>query len=98
MLAKDQELVQLLNTAIITSKENKISASYEERLSQICQSKAIEAYGMAIKYLAESLEISRDNAAVMLVDTVRDLDRVWDDFIKMEGLSKLKESLRNPIQ
>lgn len=91
---ENQELVQLLNTAIIKTKEKKIDSSYEERLSETCQTPAIKALSLAINHLSESEKISRDQAAMQIVETVRELDSIWSDYVMMEGLGKLKELLR----
>ena len=95
MLQENQELVQLLNTAIIKSKEKKISSSYEERLSETCSSSAVTAISIAINHLAETQKISKDQAAMEIVETVRELDSIWNDYVMMEGLGKLKSLLKD---
>ena len=93
MTFANQDTVQLLNTAIIKTKERKMDTSYQERLANICQSPAIEALGKAVSNLAEKERISRDQAAIQIVEAVRGLDAVWHDYILMEGIGKLKELL-----
>ncbi|MBL6988586.1 MAG: hypothetical protein ISR65_02360 [Bacteriovoracaceae bacterium] len=88
------ESIQLLNTAVIKSKEKLIDASYEERLSTICQTPAVGALSTAVTHLSEKLNVSRDQAAIQIIEAVRELDSIWDDYIKMEGISKLKGLLR----
>lgn len=95
MIAESQEFVQLINTAIVKTKEKRINSSYEERLSATCQSPAVEALSVAINHLSETQKISKDQAAVMLVETLRELDAVWTDYVMMEGLSKLKDLLKS---
>lgn len=90
----NRESIQLLNTAVIKSKEKLIDSSYEERLSQTCSSPAIFAITQAIALLAESKKISHDQAAIEIVETIRELDKIWGDYIMMEGLSGLKEILK----
>ena len=94
MFSDNQENVQLLNTAIIKSKERKIDNSYEERLARVCQTPAVKAISGAIAQLAEAENISRDQAAIQLVETVRELDKIWSDYVMMEGIGRLKELLR----
>jgi len=94
----EQEFVQLLNTAIIKSKEKRIDSSFEERLSQVCNKPAIKALSYAIEFLADSQKISRDQAAVELVESVRELDLVWNDYVMLEGLGKLKAFLKDSIK
>lgn len=94
MTSENQESVQLLNTAIIKSKEKRINISYEERLSQACENPAIKALDHAISLLSESEKISRDQAAIQIIETVRELDGIWTDFLMMEGITKTKELLK----
>ncbi len=91
------ESIQLLNTAIIKSKEKKINNSYEERLLKINNSPAIEAINKSISLLAESQKISRDQAALQVIESLRELDAIWTDYVTMEGIDKLKSMLQgNP--
>lgn len=94
MTQESREAIQLLNTAIIKSKEKIIDGSYEERLSQTCSSPAIEAICWAVSHLSEKENISKDHAAVKIIETVRELDGVWNDYVLMEGITKLKELLK----
>lgn len=94
MLADNQELVQLLNTAVVKTKEKKIDSSYEERLSEVCQSSAMKSLAVAISHLSDTQKISRDQAAMEIVETIRELDSIWSDYVMMEGLTKLKDVLR----
>ncbi|MGB0452802.1 MAG: hypothetical protein ACPGJV_03735 [Bacteriovoracaceae bacterium] len=95
MVNENQDSVQLINTAIIKSKESVIDRSYEERLSSTCSSPAVKALTIAIGHLSETEGISRDQAAIQLVDTVRELDKIWNDYVMMEGITKLKELLKS---
>ncbi|MEX0799465.1 MAG: hypothetical protein WD025_08465 [Bacteriovoracaceae bacterium] len=88
------ESIQLLNTAIIKSKEKKIDNSYEERLGRINKSPAIEAINKSISLLAESQKISRDQAALQIIEALRELDAIWADYVTMEGIDRLKSMLR----
>jgi hypothetical protein len=94
MVFENRESVQLLNTAIIKCKEKKLDPSFEERLAKICQSPAIKAIESAIANLSESERISRDQAALQLVETFRDLESIWNDYVLMEGISNLKGLLK----
>jgi hypothetical protein len=93
MELQNQESIQLLNTAIIKSKEKKVDSTYEQRLVEVCNTPAIKALSMAATHLAESEKISRDQAAIIIIETIRDLDKIWNDYILMEGIGKLKEVL-----
>jgi len=88
------ESIQLLNTAIIKSKEKKIDSTYEERLSRINKSPAISAINKSISTLAEAEGISRDQAALQIIEAMRELDSIWQDYVTMEGIDRLKDMLR----
>lgn len=93
-----QDSIQLLNTAIIKCKEKSINTSYEERLAKVCKGPAVKVLAVAIKTLAENEKISQDRAAQLLVETVRELDSVWNDYVMMEGISNLKSMLKESVK
>ncbi|MFP5457515.1 MAG: hypothetical protein ACLGG7_02180 [Bacteriovoracia bacterium] len=88
------ESIQLLNTAIIKSKEKKISHSFEERLLKLNNSPVIEHLNKSIAQLSESQKISKDQAALMVIEAIRELDSIWSDYVTMEGIDRLKSLLR----
>lgn len=88
------ESIQLLNTAIIKSKEKKLTQSFEERLNNVCNSPVIEILNKTIAQYAEVQKISRDQAALQVVEAIRELDSIWSDYVVMEGIERLKEQLR----
>lgn len=90
--------IQLLNTAIIKSKEKRIDNSYEERLKKINNSPAIDAINKAIAIMSDSQKISRDQAALQVIEAIRELDAVWSDYVTMEGIDRLKNMLRGDLQ
>lgn len=94
MISGKQDAIQLLNTAVIKSKEKRINASYEERLHKVCNSPIINSLLVAIDHLADEQKISKDQAAISLVETVRELDSIWNDYVIIEGIGKLKDLLK----
>lgn len=94
----DKDSIQLINTAIIKSKESRLESSYEERLGEICKKPAMKAISLAITELAEDQKISRDQAAIQLVETVKELEKIWEDYVMMEGINNLKNILKNANQ
>ena len=87
------EAIQLLNTAIIKSREKLIDSTYEERLTELCVSPVMESINQAITHLAEQQKISREQSAIQIIDIIRKLDQVWEDYVMMEGIDKLKHLL-----
>ena len=94
----DKDSIQLINTAIIKSKESRLQSSYEDRLNETCGKPAIKAISTAISDLSESQKISRDQAAIQIVETVRELEKIWDDYVMMEGINNLKNILKSSNQ
>jgi len=95
-MTENKESVQLLNTAIIKTKERRIDTSYEDRLKEACSKPAIKALGIAVSHLAETQRISRDQAAIQIVETIKELETVWSDYVMMEGINNLKNILKGP--
>ncbi len=87
------DAIQLLNTAIVKSKELKIDDSYEERLKKVCDSPAIEHLNKAIQSLSSSANVTHDQSAQMIIELIRDLDSIWSDYVMMEGIDSLKNML-----
>ena len=90
----NKDSIQLINTAIIKSKESRLESSYEDRLSETCQKPAIKSLSVAISHLSESQKITRDQAAIQIIETVRDLEKIWEDYVIMEGINNLKNILK----
>lgn len=97
MMSDKQDAIQLLNTAVIKSKEKRINATYEERLAKICNSPVMSALLVAVDHLSEDQKVSKDHAAVQMIETIRELDSIWNDYVLMEGIGKLKDLLKNNI-
>jgi len=87
-----QNTIQLLNTAIIMTKEKTIDPNYEERLAAVCNSPAMKILSETIVKLSDSQNITRDQAAMNLVKTIRELDLVWNDYLMIEGIEHVKRN------
>ena len=85
---------KLFNTAVIATKIPKLS-NYSIKLSELVQGKPFQAILGAIREYAAQTGLSEEQAAEEVVQTFRDIDRVWDEYIFQEGLDKLKGHLSN---
>ncbi|MEW6058099.1 MAG: hypothetical protein AB1540_15950 [Bdellovibrionota bacterium] len=85
---------KLFNTAIIATKIPKLS-NYSSKLNELVQGKAFQAILSAIRDYANATGVSEEQAAEEVVQTFREIDRIWDDYIFQEGLDKLKGHLSN---
>jgi hypothetical protein len=95
MMSDKQDAIQLLNTAFIKSKEKRINATYEDRLAKISNSPVMTALLVAVDHLSDEQKMSKDHAAVLMIETIRELDSIWNDYVLMEGIGKLKELLKS---
>lgn len=85
---------KLFNTAIIATKIPKFS-NYSSKLNTLVQSKSFQAILTAIQEYAKASGLPEEQAAEEVVQTFREIDRVWDEYIFQEGLDKLKGHLSN---
>jgi hypothetical protein len=84
------ESLQILNSALIKSKGHIVQGQFEDRLNHISKSPAMAAIHKAVSILAESEKITRDESATQIIETFRQLDKIWDEYLMMEGLDQLK--------
>lgn len=84
------ETMQMLNTSIVNSKSEGIDNDYDSRLTALCESEEMKAISSVVEKLSNALSITRDEAANRIFGTIRELDKVWDDYLLMEGLLALK--------
>jgi hypothetical protein len=85
---------KLFNTAIIATKIPKLT-NYSLELNELVNSHAFQAILRAIREHAAGSGQPEDRAAEEIVQTFRDIDRIWDTYIFQEGLDKLKGHLGN---
>lgn len=83
---------KLFNTAIIATKIPKLT-NYSAKLSELVQSRSFQAILKAIREHALENGLSEEIAAEEIVQTFREIDQVWNDYIFQEGLDKLKGNL-----
>ena len=85
---------KLFNTAVISTKIPSQS-NYSVKLSELVQSRAFRSILQAISIHAKNTGLSEEAAAEEVVQTFRDIDKIWDAYIFHEGLEKLKGHLSN---
>lgn len=91
------ETLQLLNAAVIKIKERSVRANFEDRLRSLQDSVALEILQKTISHVSAQQNITRDQAALQVIEAVIELKNVWDEYIAIEGLDKLKVSLNGKI-
>jgi len=93
-MSEIDQSTKLFNTAIVATKIPKL-CNYSSQLSELVQSKSFHAILKAIQLHAETCGLSEEQAAEEVVQTFRDIDKIWDNYIFQEGLDKLKGHLNN---
>lgn len=87
---------KLFNTAVIATKIPKGLSSAGEascRLHGLVQSVPFQAILKAIREHATLQGISEAQAAEEIVQTFREIDGIWNEYIFQEGLDRLKAQL-----
>ncbi len=87
------ETLQLLNTAVIKHHERSIKANFEERLRALQDSVALEILQKTIVQTSTQKNITRDQAAFLVVEAIAELKSIWSEYIAAEGIDKLKTAL-----
>ncbi len=91
------DFVKLLNTAIIKTKEKNICSNFDSRLSESFKSKAIDSISFATDFLSDSTGVTKDQSTIQLIEAVRLLDTIWNEFLIQEGLNSLQHSLKESL-
>lgn len=91
------ETLQLLNAAVIKIKERSIKANFEDRMRVLQDSVALEILQKTISQVSTQQNVTRDQAALIVVEAVMELKNVWDEYIAVEGLDKLKVTLNGKL-
>jgi hypothetical protein len=92
--------IKAFNTAIISSKiisnktETQKNKSSTERLTSLIQTNAFHAIIKLIQTYAEENHKTIDEASIEIIQTFREIDEIWNEYIFNEGLNKLKEILK----
>ena len=87
------ETIQLINSAIIKSRELDLKTDLQERMSKIAESSEMEALDIAINEFAKKQKVTKEQAAIRFVSTLRELDSIWNQYLLIEGSDRLKENL-----
>ena len=92
-MSKMNETIQLINSAIIKSRELDLKTDLQARMTQIAESDEMEAFDAAISEFAKKQKVTKEQAALKFVSTLRELDSIWNQYLLIEGSDRLKESL-----
>ena len=89
------ETIQLINSAIIKSRDLDLKTDLQERMTKIAESDEMDAFDAAITEFAKKQKVTKEQAAIRFVSTLRELDQIWSQYLLIEGSDKLKESFNN---
>ena len=84
------ELARVFNTAIVSSQaETKRDLNSE--LQQLTQSAPFKAILNAVRQLAAVQGITERQSAEVIIETFRNMDEVWGEYVLREGLDKIRK-------
>ena len=86
-----ESLLRSHNTAMVSTRSfDKQSLSHE--LSEALSTPEVHFILDAIRKLSIAQKIPQDEAAESIITTFRKIDRIWKNFIFIEGLEKIQKS------
>lgn len=86
----DHQLLRVFNTAIIATRVGDSDRDLSGALMEIVSTPAFKAILAATRELALSQGISEKEAASTIIETFRQVDKVWSDYVFREGVERLK--------
>ena len=83
-----REWISALNTSVLTTRAAHVKDRSHE-LSDIMKSPEFAALVLAAQHLAQSQNISKEEATERLVETFRKMDRAWKQLVMKKGIEAL---------
>jgi hypothetical protein len=87
------ELARVFNTAIVSSQAN-TTRDLSAELQQLTQSAPFKAILNAVRQLASVQGITERQSAEVIIETFREIDEVWSEYVFREGLDKIRKPRR----
>ncbi|MEO5970575.1 MAG: hypothetical protein ABIQ95_11660 [Bdellovibrionia bacterium] len=87
------ELARVFNTAIVSSQAN-TTRDLSAELQQLTQSAPFKAILNAVRQLAAVQGITERQSAEVIIETFREMDEVWSEYVFREGLDKIRKPRR----
>lgn len=85
------ELTRIFNTALVSSRVEEIR-DYSAELYKLMDTPAFETILNSVRTLARQQCLSDRDAAELIIQTFRKLDRVWTEYVLHEGVERLKSN------
>lgn len=86
-----ERLARCFNTALISTRAESRSG-FSEELHDLIQSPAFQQILQATRRLAQQQNIGEAEAASELVRAFRKADKIWSDYVYLEGLDRLRQN------
>jgi hypothetical protein len=87
------ELTRLFSTALVSTRVDSIR-DYSAELFALVESPAFRAILTAVRQIARTQNIPDREAAELLIQTFRKMDKIWGDYLFQEGIDRLKGQMR----
>lgn len=88
-VSSEDELTRILNTAVISTHAKK-AQDLSQELNILIHTPEFKAILGAIRQVSIEQNISEKLSAEKLVETFRNLDKIWNDYVFLEGIEKLR--------
>ena len=89
------ETIQLINSAILKSRDLKIETDLQERMTKISESAVMNIMDSVFTEYSKKQKVTKDQAAFQVISTIRELDDIWNQYLLLEGSDRLKEQLNS---
>lgn len=85
------ETAKIINTAVL--KTMKTDQDTQLELEKYVNSEVTESIGVAIEYLSERKDITKDSAAELLVEYFSELNSLWKNQMVITGIDAVKKEM-----
>jgi hypothetical protein len=87
-LSSSGDLTRIFNTALIATRSE--SRDFSAELFALVETPAFQCVLESVRTLAKRENISEREAAETVIQTFRNVDRLWGEYIYQEGVERLK--------
>lgn len=94
-ILSDEQILKLLNTAVVSSKE-KETKNLGRELQELIKSPAFQVILASVRELARRKRIPERDAAEQIVSAFHRLDDLWTTYVQNKGVQDLKFKSQEP--
>jgi LPS sulfotransferase NodH len=84
-----ENLTRIFSTALVSSRTPEVR-DFSAELFHLVETPAFHAILGAVRQLAKTQGVSERDAARTIIETFRNLDKLWGDYLFQEGVEQLR--------